>query len=87
MEDLLNRRRYSKCSKCGSSLSPIGKGTYGCKQCGNVEYDNYGKVYHYLSNAGSASIMEISQGTGLRLSEVRHVLQNMDISSVNKPFY
>ena len=79
LEEFVNQKKYGQCSKCSSEMTYMGSGTYTCLECGNIERNNYGKIRHFLSERGGATIPEISRGTGLRFSEVEEVIRNTDV--------
>ena len=65
----------TKCSACNSKLKYTGLGEYECIECGNLEYDDYGKVRKYLENHRGAMQAEVSRATGVPTNRIRQLLQ------------
>ena len=63
------------CSKCGGVMIFRGVGEYRCEDCGNVEYDDYGKVRVYIENHKGATATEIEAQTGARQKTIRLMLK------------
>lgn len=53
------------CEYCGGVLSFLYRGTYQCKACGKLNYDDYQKVRNYLEVNGPKTIFEIEEATGI----------------------
>lgn len=65
MRELLLNRRPVRCSKCDGRLFLAGNGEYECKSCGNIEYDDFGKVKKYLEENPSASAIVVEAAIGV----------------------
>ena len=64
-----------RCSACGGKLNYRGLGEYACEECGNLEYDDYGKVRAYLELHPGALQGEVSRATGVPANRIRGLLQ------------
>ena len=64
-----------RCSSCGGELKYLGLGEYECKECRNVEYDDYGKVRSYLEKHPGALQGEVSRATGVPANRIRGLLE------------
>ena len=61
----MEKRRPEHCEKCGAEYKSLGFGKFLCPKCGNIGYDDYGKVRDYLEkNQGTITDM-ISSATGV----------------------
>ena len=67
--------RPGKCSVCSSGLVYKGVGEYHCSECGNVEYDDYGKVRLYIEEHRGATAAEISEATEVSQGKIRQMLK------------
>lgn len=67
--------RPIECSKCKSPLFYKGSGKYACQSCGNVEYDDFGKVKAYLDEHGVSSMGIISAETGVSMEKLHVMLR------------
>lgn len=65
----------TRCSKCGGELRYEGCGEFICTECGNWEYDDYGKVRNYLETHRGATQTEVSHATGVSTSTIRYLLR------------
>ncbi|MCR4990835.1 MAG: hypothetical protein K6A38_08240 [Lachnospiraceae bacterium] len=78
MEDfdkMLSVRRPFSCSKCKAGLKMIRSGEYECLNCGNIEYDDFGKVRKYLDENGPQSKEKIILETGVSRKSVNLFLE------------
>jgi flagellar operon protein (TIGR03826 family) len=67
----------ANCSKCGKVYSPVSADRTLCPSCVKEEQDNFLKVFHFLASQPSATAQEISQATGVELTEIyRYVREN-----------
>lgn len=73
-EELLMHDALRICSSCGGELEYKGLGEFACKDCGNVEYNDYGKVRNFLEEHPGASQEEVARGTGVTKARVRGLL-------------
>lgn len=67
--------RPVKCSKCGGGLQYRSHGEYLCKACGNIEYDDFGKIRQYLDENGASPVAAISEYTGVPFSRINQFLR------------
>lgn len=81
LQQLLNRK-FIQCDKCKGILQFKGRGAYECKKCGNVVYDDFGKVALYLESHGPASKIEIARATGVNESVVADFLKDQRLEIV-----
>lgn len=65
-----------ECSKCGASLLYKGSGKYICNSCGNVEYDDFGKVKKFIDENGVSTMGVISEATGVSLEKLNLMLRD-----------
>ncbi len=64
------------CSKCGCpTLQYKGLGEFCCSECGNMEYDDYGKVRNYLEINKRAPITLIAKETGVSKWTIRQMVE------------
>ena len=64
------------CSSCGGKLNYIGVGEYKCEECGNIDYDDYGRVRSYLEKHAGATIGDVSRDTHVPTGRIRQLLEN-----------
>ncbi|MCR5000212.1 MAG: hypothetical protein K6A71_00290 [Lachnospiraceae bacterium] len=64
-----------RCGECGGKLNYRGLGEYACEDCGNLEYDDYGKVRSYLEQHPGALQGEVSKATGVPANRIRGLLE------------
>ena len=62
------------CSKCSGPFEYMGAGEYKCKNCGNIEYDDYGKVRKFVDEHGPAPYHVVKKATGVNGKLVREYL-------------
>lgn len=65
----------TRCKKCSGELQYMGHGEYQCKTCNEMEYDDFGKVYHYLEEHGPTPAVLISEGTGVPVDKINTLLR------------
>lgn len=68
-----NRPTY--CTKCEGVLVYKGLGEYECENCGESDFDDYGKVRNYLDEHRGANIAEISDATGVSHKSIRDMIK------------
>ncbi len=77
MQDLRARTLSDKlvnCEKCGSRLDYRGLGEYCCPECGEICYNDYGKVRNYVEENPTATIKNISIATGVTKEKIREFI-------------
>ena len=52
-----------------------GRGEYQCEECGQMDYDDYGKVRNYLEHHRGANVAEISDATGVTHKSIRDMIK------------
>lgn len=67
--------RPTGCSKCGGEVEFRGHGEYLCKQCGNIDTDDFGKIKKYLDANGPTPALIISENTGVPIDRINHFLR------------
>lgn len=72
---LVFESKLSACTKCHGELQYMGHGQYRCTTCGNVELDDFGKVYKYIDENGPAPAIIIAQGTGVHIEKINNFLR------------
>lgn len=63
------------CEKCGGVMIFKGVGEYECEECGNLEYDDYGKVRNYVEKHPGATSAQASAATGVTQKSIRGMLK------------
>lgn len=71
----LNLNRPTICKACGGIMVYTGIGEYECEECGQMDYDDYGKVRGYLENHKSANAAKISEETGVSHKAIREMIK------------
>lgn len=69
----LNRPTY--CEKCNGVMVFKGVGEYKCEDCGNLAYDDYGKVRNYIEKHSGATSAQVSAATGVSQKSIRDMLR------------
>lgn len=80
--------RLDRCSKCGGDLEYKGIGEFQCVECGNLEYNSYGKVRDYIEKHPGATTDAVSRNTGVSKSRIREFLleEKIEIAPGSKTF-
>ena len=65
LEKLILGSTPVKCDNCGEKVYYRGCGEFECKNCGQLQYDYFGKVKKYLEDHGPTPSGIISQETGV----------------------
>ncbi|MDE5587791.1 MAG: hypothetical protein K2J60_01430 [Acetatifactor sp.] len=73
LEDQYNIPRV--CKKCGGVLVFKGVGEYCCEDCGELDYDDYGKVRLYIEEHKGATAAQIESAIGVSQRSIRHMLK------------
>lgn len=79
MERLIqsNFGKPTVCDKCSSTkIEYKGVGEYLCSDCGNLMYDEYGKVRNYLEKNPGATQSEVAKATGVAKSKISLMLKD-----------
>lgn len=73
--DADNSNRPIYCRKCNGIMIFKGVGEYRCEDCGNLDYDDYGKVRNYVEKHPGATSAEVSTETGVTQKSIRIMLK------------
>lgn len=76
IEKRIMDRRPIFCKKCSGKLFYQAAGNYKCKDCGEEEYDDFGKIKNYLESNGPSPATVIAEGTGVPLEIINIFLKN-----------
>lgn len=64
------------CDVCGGRMVFKGVGEYQCENCGNLEYDDYGKVRTYIETHPHERMMsDVEKNTGVSRKVIRQMLR------------
>lgn len=76
------------CKGCGGVMVYKGVGEYECEQCGDIDYDDYGKVRLYIEQHKGATAAEIEMGVGVSQRSIRKMLreERLEIADGSKVF-
>ena len=75
--------RPTFCNKCRGVLVYKGLGEYQCEDCGELAYDDYGKVRNYLDRHRGANVAEISEATGVTHKSIRDMIKDNRFEIIN----
>lgn len=75
--------RPTFCNICKGVLVYRGLGEYQCEDCGEFEYDDYGKVRNYLDRHRGANVAEISDATGVSHKSIRDMIKDNRFEVIN----
>ena len=64
------------CKQCGGVMIFKGVGEYHCEECGDVEYDDYGKVRLYIEEHPGANAAQVEENTGVTQKIIRRLLKD-----------
>ena len=79
MERLLMPDTYNipyTCEKCGGVMVFKGLGEYQCEDCGELAYDDYGKVRAYIEEHKGATAFQIEEAIGVSQKTIRRLLRD-----------
>lgn len=63
------------CKKCKGIMIYRGVGEYQCEECGEYDYDDYGKVRNYVEANPGVSAEETALATGVSKKSIRSMLK------------
>lgn len=91
MESILQLNNYNaptKCKSCGGRMIFKGVGEYKCEDCGEVAYDDYGKVRLYIEEHHGATASEIESAIGVKQKTIRQLLkeERLEVTPDSKTF-
>ena len=72
----LNQSKPAQCDDCGGKMVYKGIGEYECSKCGNVMYDDYGKVRRYIDEHGASSILILERETGVSKEVLEYLIKD-----------
>lgn len=87
--DLMNYYNIPRtCKSCGGVMVFKGVGEYHCEDCGEVDYDDYGKVRLYVEGHRGATAAEIESAVGVPQRTIRRLLKEgrLEIAEGSKSF-
>ena len=64
-----------ECVKCGGVMVFQGLGEYRCEHCGELAYDDYGKVRNYIEEHSGATAAQIEEAIGVSQKTIRRLLK------------
>lgn len=65
-----------QCEKCGGVMVFQGLGEYCCEDCGELAYDDYGKVRAYIEEHKGATAAQIEDAIGVSQKTIRRLLKD-----------
>ncbi len=76
------------CKSCGGVMIFKGVGEYHCEDCGEVDYDDYGKVRLYIEEHRGATAAEIEGAIGVSQRTIRRLLKEgrLEVAEGSKTF-
>lgn len=76
------------CPKCGGVLVFKGVGEYCCEDCGELAYDDYGKVRMYIEEHRGATAAQIESAIGVSQRSIRQMLKEgrLEVTADSKTF-
>jgi len=76
------------CAKCGGIMIFKGVGEYRCEECGELAYDDYGKVRLYIEGHKGATAAEIENAIGVPQRSIRQMLKEgrLEVTQDSKVF-
>lgn len=78
VERLLMTETYNiprECEKCGGVMVFQGLGEYKCEKCGELAYDDYGKVRGYIEEHRGATAAQVEEAIGVSQKTIRRLLK------------
>ncbi len=64
------------CKICGGVMIFKGVGEYRCEDCGELDYDDYGKVRMYIEEHRGATAAQIENAIGVSQRSIRQMLKD-----------
>lgn len=91
MDKRLLRNEYHiprTCAKCGGVMIFKGVGEYQCEECGEVAYDDYGKVRLYIEEHRGATAAQIESAIGIPQRTIRQMLKEgrLEVTADSRSF-
>ena len=65
-----------------------GLGEYRCEDCGELAYDDYGKVRNYIDEHKGATALQVEEATGVTQKVIRRLLRDgrLEVAEGSKVF-
>lgn len=79
MDAFLSEDKYHiprVCKRCHGVLVYRGVGEYRCEDCGEIDYDDYGKVRNYIEEHRGATAAQIEASIGVSQRIIRQMLKD-----------
>ena len=91
MENVFLKDEYHiprACAKCGGVMIFKGVGEYHCEDCGEVAYDDYGKVRLYIEEHRGATAAQIESAIGIPQRTIRRMLKEgkLEVTADSRAF-
>lgn len=84
ISDLAEENIYNRpiiCPVCqGEVMTFRGCGTYQCKKCGAIAYDDWGKVREYLYSHMNSTASDVERDTGVSRKNINRMLRESKIT-------
>lgn len=64
------------CTHCNGVLVYRGVGEYICEECGEIDYDDYGKVRNYIETHKGVNAAQIEEAIGISQKIIRQMLKD-----------
>ena len=85
MQELLRITKV-ECEACGQPLAFQGCGEYMCPNCGHKQVDDFGKVRLFLEHYPGATLVQVSQETGVSVAKIREFISADRLEVVDRRF-
>lgn len=73
---VLELNRPTTCSLCEGIMVYRGLGQFKCEDCGNTEYDDYGKSRNYIEKNPGANVYQIAEATGVSRKSINNMVKD-----------
>ncbi|MCL2051261.1 MAG: hypothetical protein FWG91_06000 [Lachnospiraceae bacterium] len=76
------------CSLCEGVVVFKGLGQFKCEECGNFEYDDYGKAREFIEKMPGANVYQIAEATGVSRKAINNMIKDgrFEITRDSKSF-
>ena len=79
-EKMIKEPDAFKCNECGHAMEYKGAEIYQCTNCDNQYLTEYGQIRKYLEENGACSMMELANGTGIKLRKIQEYISDGQLS-------
>ncbi|MDR0220255.1 MAG: hypothetical protein LBI54_02490 [Lachnospiraceae bacterium] len=88
LKALIDIDRPTICALCGGVMVFQGLGQYKCEKCGDLEYDDYGKVREFIEEHPGANVAQIAENTGVTRKNINKMVkeERFEIRKDSKTF-